>query len=75
MLAFLKDLLNAWHGTTLAEDDVVSIGRETLRDELKFNKQAEFCTGHDPDPVYVLVAALPPSGVAFDAPEEKVAKT
>lgn len=65
LVNFIKNLLNALQGTSVTDDDVVNVGRECLRDELKFNEKAEFSTIHGPDPEFVRTEVLPPMGMIF----------
>jgi aldehyde:ferredoxin oxidoreductase len=39
---FLADLLNARFGARWTAEDVIEIGKQTLRDQLAFNEKAEF---------------------------------
>jgi len=59
-------LLNARYGLNLTDDDVVEIGKQTLKDELKFNEGAEFSTIHERYPSFVRTEALPPTNHVFD---------
>jgi len=63
---FLAELLNARYGLSLTDDDVVEIGKQTLKDELKFNEGAEFSTIHERYPSFVRTEALPPTNHVFD---------
>jgi aldehyde:ferredoxin oxidoreductase len=72
-LAFLKNLINARYGLNVSEEDLVEIGKQTLRDELKYNKGAEFATLHGPDPAFVRTEPLAPTGSVFDVDAEEVA--
>ncbi len=64
-VTFCKDLINACHGLDITEDDVINIGRGCLRDEIEFNKGAEFSTMHGDFPSYVRTEELPPMGMVF----------
>jgi len=63
---FLKDLLKARYGLDVTEEDLMEIGKQTLRDEIKFNEGAEFSTIHGPDPEFIRNEALAPTGSVFD---------
>ncbi|UCF73452.1 MAG: iron-containing alcohol dehydrogenase, partial [Deltaproteobacteria bacterium] len=63
---FLADLLSARYGLSLTADHVVEIGKQTLKDELKFNEGAEFSKIHEPYPAFVRTEALPPTNHVFD---------
>jgi aldehyde:ferredoxin oxidoreductase len=72
-LAFLKDLLNARYGLNLREEDLREIGKQALRDELRFNEGAEFSTVHGPDPEFVRKEPLAPTGSVFDVEPSEIA--
>ena len=74
LTAFLKDLINARYGLNLGEEDLVRIGRETLRDELKFNAGTEFKTANEPDPAFVKSEPVAPTGSVFDVDPAEIAK-
>jgi aldehyde:ferredoxin oxidoreductase len=69
---FLADLVNARYGLSVTADDVVEIGKQTLKDELRFNEGAEFSKIHEPYPAFVRTEALPPTGHVFDVPESEL---
>jgi aldehyde:ferredoxin oxidoreductase len=64
--SFIANLLNARFGVRVTPDDILEIGKQTLRDERAFNRQAEFNTAHAPFPSFLRSEALPPSGQTFD---------
>ena len=72
LINFLKDLINARFGLKVTEDDLVKIGRETLRDELAFNEQAGFIEANDPAPEFVRTEPLAPTQSVFDVPKEEM---
>jgi aldehyde:ferredoxin oxidoreductase len=69
----VRDLLNARFGLSLKVDDLINIGRETLKQELEFNRGSEFHTAHDPDPEFVKTEPQPPIGLVFDVDEDEIA--
>jgi aldehyde:ferredoxin oxidoreductase len=69
---FLKDLIKARFGLSVSEDDLVKIGRETLRDEVAFNKKAGFNEANDPSPEFVQTEPLAPTQSVFDVPREEM---
>ena len=71
--AFFKDLLKVRYGLEVTEEELMEIGKQTLRDEIKFNKGAEFSTIHGPDPEFYRNEALAPTGSVFDVDPEEVA--
>lgn len=71
LISFLKDLINARFGLDVKEEDLVKIGRETLRDELTFNEEAGFIAANDPPPDFVRTEPLAPTQSVFGvAPAE-----
>ena len=72
-LAFLKNLVNARYGLSVSEEDLMEIGRQTLRDELRFNEGAEFNSIHGPDPAFIRNEPLAPTGSVFDVDAEEIA--
>jgi aldehyde:ferredoxin oxidoreductase len=72
LITFLKDLINARFGLKVTEDELVRIGRETLRDELTFNEKAGFIAANDPPPDFVRTEPLAPTQSVFDIPREEV---
>lgn len=72
LFSFLKDLINARFGLTVTEDELVKIGRETLRDELAFNEKAGFMAANDPDPEFIRTEPLAPTQSVFDIPKEEM---
>jgi aldehyde:ferredoxin oxidoreductase len=72
-LAFLKNLVNARYGLSVSEEDLMEIGRQTLRDELRFNEGAEFSSIHGPDPAFIRNEPLAPTGSVFDVDADEVA--
>ncbi len=69
---FLADLLNARYGLSLTADHVVEIGKQTLKDELRFNEGAEFSTIYERYPAFVRTEALPPTGHIFDVEDSEL---
>ena len=69
---FFAELMNARYGLSMTADDVVEIGKQTLRDELKFNDGAEFSKIHEPYPAFVRTEALPPTNHVFDVEDSEL---
>jgi len=69
---FFADLLNARYGLNLTMDDVVEIGKQTLKDEHRFNQGAEFSTIWEPCPAFYRVEPLPPTNRVFDVEEDEI---
>ncbi len=73
-IGFCKDLINACYGLEITEDDLVEVGRDCLRDELAFNKGAEFSTAWGDAPAFVRTEVLPPLSQTFGVPQEEMDK-
>jgi aldehyde:ferredoxin oxidoreductase len=58
---FLADALNAAHGTQLTTDFFEALGRETLKLEQEFNRQAGFTEKDDELPEFFYNEPLPPT--------------
>ncbi len=72
LYGFLADLMNARYGLSMTGDDVVEVGKQTLRDGLAYNERAEFSTLHEPLPDFVRTEALPPTNEVFDIDESEL---
>ncbi|HJP51747.1 MAG: aldehyde ferredoxin oxidoreductase N-terminal domain-containing protein [Pseudomonadales bacterium] len=72
-MTFVKDLLNACYDLELTADDMVNLGRDTLRDEIEFNKGAEIAD-FDPVPDFVRSEVLPPMGLVFGVDQKDITK-
>jgi aldehyde:ferredoxin oxidoreductase len=68
------DLLNARFGGSLSADDMVEIGKQTLKDEHAFNQGAEFSTMWELCPEFYRNEPLPPTHRVFDVEESDLAK-
>jgi aldehyde:ferredoxin oxidoreductase len=58
---FLADTLNAAHGTSLTTDFFEALGRETLKLEAEFNRQAGFTEKGDELPAFFYSEPVPPT--------------
>ena len=58
---FLATTINAAHGTSLTKEFFEALGRETLRLEREFNRQAGFTARDDELPQFFYEEALPPT--------------
>jgi aldehyde:ferredoxin oxidoreductase len=59
--AFIAEVVNAAQGTTYTADFFEALGRETLRLEREFNRQAGFTEKDDELPEFFYTEALPPT--------------
>jgi aldehyde:ferredoxin oxidoreductase len=60
---FLADAINAAHGTSLTKDFFEPLGREALRLEAEFNRQAGFTEKDDELPAFFYTEPLPPTNL------------
>jgi aldehyde:ferredoxin oxidoreductase len=72
--SFLAELTNARFGLTLNVDDVVDIGKQTLRDQLEFNKGAEFSQADETETTFFRSEVLKPTDQVFDVPDNDLEK-
>ncbi len=73
-LEFLRDLINARYGMSLGVEDLVNLGRQTLKDEIEFNKKSGFHTLNEPDPEFVRTEPVAPLGNVFGVNPDEMAK-
>ena len=64
-MGFLTDLVNACYGLNLAPEDLITVGRNTLKDEIRFNENCRFHTGNEPDPEFIRNEPVAPMGLVF----------
>jgi aldehyde:ferredoxin oxidoreductase len=69
---FFADLMNARYGLTMTPDEVINIGKQTLRDQLAFNEKAEFSKLDLKIPSFVREEAINPTDAVFDVDEAEV---
>ena len=69
---FFADLLNARYGLNLTMADLVEIGKQTLKDENRFNKGAEFSQMWEPYPEFYRKEPLPPTNRVFDVEDHEI---
>ncbi|MFC1984177.1 iron-containing alcohol dehydrogenase [Chloroflexota bacterium] len=69
---FLAELMNARYGSQLTADDVFEIGKQMLKDELRFNEGTEFSKIHERYPAFVRTEALPPTNSVFDVEDSEL---
>lgn len=70
----MAELINRFFGWGWSEDDVMQMGKETIRKEMEFNRAAGLGPGTDILPEFMHEEALPPHNKVFDVPEEKKEK-
>ena len=69
---FLADLMNARFGLDLTPDDIMEVGKQTLRDQLAFNEKAEFGRMDPAVPAFLREEAITPTESVFDCDESEV---
>ena len=69
---FLAGLLNARYGGRWTAEDVLEIGKQTLRDQLAFNEKAEFSQGDTREAAFIREEAIAPTHQVFDVEEAEI---
>ena len=69
---FLGDPANARYGLHVTSDDICEIGKQALKDELKFNEGAEFSKIYERYPAFIRTEALPPTNSVFDVQDSEL---
>ncbi len=72
LYSFLAELLSARYGLNVTADDVVEIGKQTLKDQLKFNEGAEFGSIKVDYPDFIRTEALPHTDQVFDVDDSEL---
>lgn len=70
--AFLAELMNARYGLHLTPGDICETGKQTIRDELKFNEGSEFSKIYERYPDFIRTEALPPTNSVFDVEDDEL---
>ncbi|MCG6536805.1 MAG: iron-containing alcohol dehydrogenase, partial [Syntrophales bacterium LBB04] len=70
--SFFAALMNARYGLTLAAEEIMEVGKQTLRDQLAFNEKAEFHKMDLQMPAFIREETIKPSGAVFDVDEADV---
>jgi len=73
--SLLLDMLKGRLGREFSMDDLWTMGRETLRRELAFNRAAGFGPQDDRLPDFFLTEPLPPRGLTFDIGDDELRET
>jgi aldehyde:ferredoxin oxidoreductase len=69
---FFAELMNARYGLKMTPEDVMEIGKQTLRDQLAFNEKAEFSKMDLKMPSFVREETIKPTDSVFDVDEADV---
>jgi len=70
----LAELVSARFGVEWTAQEIVELGRHTIRLELEFNRRAGFTFADDRIPEWMTHEPLPPHGTVFDVPTEEMKK-
>jgi len=68
----LVDMINAFSGLSLTGDDVAELGKNVLKMEREFNRQAGFTEKDDRLPEYFLKESLLPHDVTFNVSDAEL---
>jgi aldehyde:ferredoxin oxidoreductase len=74
LLGLCRDLINARYGLNLEVNDLVEMGRETLRTELEFNKTSGFDTSSSAAPEFIRTEPVAPKDLVFDVDADEIAR-
>ena len=66
------DLMNATYGLRLTPNDIMEIGKQTLRDQLTFNEKAEFSKMDSRAAAFVREEKITPTGQVFDVDDAEI---
>jgi aldehyde:ferredoxin oxidoreductase len=69
---FFADLMNARYGLHLSPEEVMAVGKATLRDQLAFNEKAEFSKMDLTLPAFFREETVKPTDAVFDVDETEV---
>jgi alcohol dehydrogenase class IV len=69
---FFADLMNARYGLRLTPEDIMEIGKQTLRDQLAFNEKAEFSKMDSKAAAFVREEAITPTDQVFDVDDGEI---
>jgi aldehyde:ferredoxin oxidoreductase len=69
---FFADLMNARYGLRMTPQDIMEIGKQTLKDQLAFNERAEFSKMDSKAATFVREEAITPTGQVFDVDDGEI---
>ncbi|MFZ0929980.1 MAG: iron-containing alcohol dehydrogenase [Syntrophobacteraceae bacterium] len=70
--SFFAELMNARYGLNLTADDIMEVGKQSLRDQLSYNEKAEFSRMDPLVPTFLREEKIKPTGSVFDVDEAEV---
>ena len=68
----IAKLINARYGIDLKAENVMDIGKNTIKEELAFNRSAGWTDIHNRLPEFMVREKLPPNDVVFDIPQDEI---
>jgi aldehyde:ferredoxin oxidoreductase len=68
----LLDLINSFLGTNMTSDDVMTLGKNILKNEKDFNARAGFVSSHDRLPGFFLNETLAPHNTIFSVSDKEL---
>ena len=68
----LIDMVNAFYGLSMTDDDVTKLGKSVLKKERDFNTRAGFTAEHDRLPEYFKKESLPTHNLTFQVKDEEL---
>jgi aldehyde:ferredoxin oxidoreductase len=69
---FFAALMNARYGLTLTPEDIMEVGKQTLRDQLAFNEKSEFSKMDLEMPSFFREESIKPSDAVFDVDQAEM---
>jgi alcohol dehydrogenase class IV len=69
---FFADLMNARYGLRLTPEDIMEIGKQTLKDQLAFNEKAEFSKMDSKAATFIREETITPTGQVFDVDDREI---
>jgi aldehyde:ferredoxin oxidoreductase len=69
---FFAALMNARYGLKLTPEDIMEVGKQTLRDQLAFNEKSEFSKMDLKMPAFIREETINPTQSVFDVDEAEV---
>jgi aldehyde:ferredoxin oxidoreductase len=69
---FFAELMNARYGTFFNANDIMEIGKQTLRDQLAFNEKSEFSKTGSAAAAFIREEPIIPTGQVFDVDDAEI---
>jgi len=69
---YFADLMNARYGFGWTPNDIIEVGKQTLRDQLAFNEKAEFSKIDSKIAAFVREERIAPTGQVFDVDDVEI---